>query len=478
MNKSISTKFDVVVVGSGPAGVNAAYPLIHAGLRVAIIDGGLNTKIKDDKLNDFSAINLSKNSNAFGLIKNNSYVFNKTYELLKIKSKFEVIQSLAKGGLSQFWSGISDFFSESELKSIGLPVDEIQREYKEISKRIKLKISLPLDFHNRLILGASQKKEDLKSTIYPIPSAPLYFCSKVIDEFKRFKNFTYIPNHLVVKVIDKDERVKIQAISIDKSLDFITESRYLILAAGSINSTRIVLRSLGLYNYQTTFLTKAHYVIACLHLRTLFKRVVFEKLKTGQLAISSKESVHGLSSFFIQLFCFSPAAIHKAIKYIPLPKYISLMILRVIAPSLVFADIRFPTIESKEKFCRLKKRTSSEGETLEIHFNETSSELKKHKNELNKIKQQLKSLGLFPLRTGSDYVTAHYAGGIPVNGKYKKLSANEEGKLYKTRGVYIADSSTWRALPGKSPTLTIMANASRVGKNVLRDFKYIYQTKD
>ena len=40
----------------------------------------------------------------------------------------------------------------------------------------------------------------------------------------------------------------------------------------------------------------------------------------------------------------------------------------------------------------------------------------------------------------------------------------------QAKGIYIADASTWRALPSKAPTLTIMANASRVGKKVLENF--------
>ena len=32
--------FDVIVVGSGPAGVSAAFPLVESGLRVLMVDGG------------------------------------------------------------------------------------------------------------------------------------------------------------------------------------------------------------------------------------------------------------------------------------------------------------------------------------------------------------------------------------------------------------------------------------------------------
>ncbi len=460
-------QFDVVIVGSGPAGVAAAYPLVEAGLRVAIIDGGLDSKKQDRKLEDFSCINLSETSNVYELFKENSYVFNKTYRLLKIKSKIEIIQSLAKGGLSEYWHGICDFFSSAELNRIGLPVGEIQKEYQEISKRIKLKPSLPLDLHSKLILKVAGRKINLQSTVYRLFSAAAYSSSLSVDDLKRFKNFTYISNKLVLKVKNKLEYVEIQSVSINTMLEFTISTRFLILAAGSINTTRILLRSLGLYNHKTTFLTKAHFVIACLHLKTLIKKPDFKKVISGQLALSSNEKDQGLSAFFVQLFRFNPLAIRKAVKYTPLPKPIALALLSFLAPFLVLADVRLPAFESKNKFCWLKKGSDGK-DVLEIYFKETKRELESHKKELNKIKQQLGILGLFPLKTGSDYVTAHYAGGVPFRTIPGKISAGLSGKLHQADRIYIADSATWRALPGKSITLTIMANAARVGKNVLR----------
>ena len=34
------TDFDVIIVGSGPAGVSVAFPLVESGLNVLMIDGG------------------------------------------------------------------------------------------------------------------------------------------------------------------------------------------------------------------------------------------------------------------------------------------------------------------------------------------------------------------------------------------------------------------------------------------------------
>ena len=34
----MTPEFDVIIVGSGPAGTSAAYPLVQAGLRVLMVD--------------------------------------------------------------------------------------------------------------------------------------------------------------------------------------------------------------------------------------------------------------------------------------------------------------------------------------------------------------------------------------------------------------------------------------------------------
>ena len=36
----VAPDFDVIIVGSGPAGVSAAFPLLEAGLKVLMVDGG------------------------------------------------------------------------------------------------------------------------------------------------------------------------------------------------------------------------------------------------------------------------------------------------------------------------------------------------------------------------------------------------------------------------------------------------------
>lgn len=445
-----NSQFDAIIVGSGPAGVSAAYPLVKAGLKVAILDGGLDSEKQDKKIDDFPNINFNETSNAYALIKKSSFVFNKTYNLLKLKSNVEIIQSLAKGGLSVQWHGIWDNFSDNELKEVGLPANEVRKEYQEVAKFINSK---------------SLIHTNSKSEVYCVSRFP-FNTGVAIEKLKKFKNFTYIPNQLVSTVNDNNDAVEVKSISIDKSIPQILRAKYLILAAGSINTTRILLRSLNLFNYKTTFLTKAHFLTACVSLK---KNVRTDAtIKSDQMVISSKDTLHGVGTFFVQLYKLNPLAVHKVLQYIPLPKFAAYPLLYLFYPLIMVADIRFPSFESKDKFIRLIKGRDKK-DILEISFKESLDEKRDHKLEFSKVAKNLRSLGLFPLKTTSDYSTSHYAGGVPYQ-KGGKLSVDINGKLNQKDRIYVADSSIWRALPAKAPTFTIMANASRVAKKVLKNF--------
>lgn len=465
MNK----KFDVVIVGSGPAGVHAAYPLVHAGLKVAMIDGGLENKRDEKKIKNLSIETLSQKSNAYDLLKKNSYVFNKTYELLKIKSKHEIIQSLAKGGLSQIWHGICDTFSEDELKKLGLLSEEIFEEYEEIKKRIKITSNMPLDLHSALLLNAFKKK-NIQSRLYPVSLTYPYNTDLLIEKFQQSKNFTYIPYHVVTHIKNTTEQVQIESFVIDTLKKSTVKSKYVIMAAGSINTTRILLRSFNLYNRKTPFLTKAQFIMVCLHPIMFLRKNTLQKTKYGQIVMGSNKLEKDLQSFYIQIYKLNPDKLHVATQYVPLPKSLALLLLSIISPLLVIVDIRFSSVASGTKFCRLLKK--GEEEVLEISYTESQKEVLSHKKHLKEITKQIISLGLYPVKViNSGFTTAHYAGGVSIRKKPDTLSADKMGKLHQAQRIYIADSSLWQSIPAKPPTFTIMANASRVGKNVLRLFQ-------
>lgn len=453
--------FDVAIVGSGPSGVHAAYPLVQAGLRVVMIDGGLDSAKRD---NSVSSSNTSTTkSNALDILMKGSFAFGKTYELLKVKSNIDIIQTLAKGGLSEFWHGISDYLGPNELQQMGLPAKEIEKQYKETSSLVNLDLKPPLDRHGELLLKAAPNK------LYRLPVAHPYRTSTVVAELEKCRNFTYVPGQLVSSVKDAGKHVVTRSLSVSGLKKSTYLSRYLILAAGSINTTRILLRSFDLFDYETNFLTKSHSMLVCLHARSLIRGSGAQLENPGQLAFMSNGARQKLPAF-VQLYRCNPLMLDKALSYIPLPRVIARVILSLFIRSLVIADVRFPALETKEKFIVLRKEPDGK-DVLQISFAETPRELNNHVKELKKVSETLRSIGLFPLKVVTDSATSHYGGGIPSGKSSSKLSAGTNGRLHRAKNIYIADSSVWRSLSAKPLALTMMAGAAIVGKHVLKEFR-------
>lgn len=151
----MSTIFDAIIVGSGPAGVSAACTLLEAGLKVLMVDGGKqasNQSPANDFLSwrqhdlsqfnrmvgkDFYALNHSNDVTPKMRIPSLSYVFQDFENLNQVESKdFSAIGSLSTGGLSNAWGcGVSEY-SESELSSFPIAASDLALSYQAIAKRI------------------------------------------------------------------------------------------------------------------------------------------------------------------------------------------------------------------------------------------------------------------------------------------------------------------------------------------------------
>ncbi len=64
------------------------------------------------------------------------------------------------------------------------------------------------------------------------------------------------------------------------------------------------------------------------------------------------------------------------------------------------------------------------------------------------------------LEPGAD---AHYAGTLPMGGG-GSAATTADGELAGAPGLYVVDGAALPTLPATHPTLTIMANADRIGR--------------
>ena len=60
----------------------------------------------------------------------------------------------------------------------------------------------------------------------------------------------------------------------------------------------------------------------------------------------------------------------------------------------------------------------------------------------------------------------HFAGPLPMSASPGRYETDRNGLLAGTRGVYVVDGACFPRLPAKNLTLTIMANALRIGRRI------------
>jgi choline dehydrogenase-like flavoprotein len=63
----------------------------------------------------------------------------------------------------------------------------------------------------------------------------------------------------------------------------------------------------------------------------------------------------------------------------------------------------------------------------------------------------------------------HYGGTLPYSEEDRPYTTMPDGRLRHAPNVYVADGASWRFMPAKGLTLTLMANARRVAVQAVRD---------
>ena len=147
--------YDVIIVGSGPAGVSAAFPLVAAGLRVLMLDGGkqaiqappsenfLSWRSDDETQSkwlvgkQFHSLKMHDAVSPKLRVPSLDYVFDGFSRENRIApTDFVAIGSLATGGLSNAWGCGVATLSDNELASFPCATAEMRASYGAVATRI------------------------------------------------------------------------------------------------------------------------------------------------------------------------------------------------------------------------------------------------------------------------------------------------------------------------------------------------------
>lgn len=522
--------FDVIVVGSGPAGVSTTFPLLEAGLKVLMVDGGREAKIPppaNSYLNsrasssgqsewmlgrDFHALHFAAASSPKFRTPTHSHVFEGFEKSNQIVGEgFVATGSLARGGLSNAWGCGVAKLSASELKDFPFTPEELEPSYESVARRMGVSGAvqddlsayfgldayadkpIAIDSVQASLLSKYQKKAtqlhslgvklgrsrvaalstdrgdrkacDLSGNcLWGCHRKALYSAGDDLQTLRTFSNFFYRPGFVVERVFLKDGLPSIQGQRLSNSTtDSPTLSaRKVVLAAGTLATSRLAMLALKIDRpLQMQATPVAAFMLWVPAALGIARTAAFG---LGQLSFSV--SLNNQVSGFGSLFNTTGIPISEFAKYMPFSKPSGLRVLKSLLTSCVVGNVYLPG-----SFTSASLRLDRDQilYVSGVYKNDVPQLMQEAKVRLGKGFRKLGALilpGSFTLsQPGGDI---HHAGSLPMRIRPGVGETNRDGELFGLAGVHVVDGASLSALSEKSHTLTIMANADRIGRVLVK----------
>ena len=520
---------DAIIVGSGPAGLSAAWPLVEAGLKVLMIDAGSG----DAPFSDFPSGDIGKfrlrasnwktrygtDLSLLGLQGDYSpklmtplaeMVTRKFAELNGLRAQgFVPIGSMGSGGLSNIWGALSVVFNDADLSEFPFDRAELDKHYANIIRRIGLsfggtiagtntdpatplgraaekvfsihaKIPLDKDFvleraSNAVITQDRGDRSACKNCglcLWGCSHRSIYNSVFELKELRQYSNFDFQPFTKAIKLGSNENLNFVEARGPAQSRIF--SAPIIILAAGTIATTSLVARKIGYLGRPIRLLSNPAAAIAFVIPRLIGSDLPDHSFSLGQLTYEMPAST---SSCFGVIYGADTLPLDIFASRIPLSRPTALRLSRALAPALLLATCYVP---GKFSANRLYVSASDETPNVLIDGNQTASAKREIFSAGRSLSSKMRRRGAFAL-PGSLTISApgtdgHYAGTLPMGGK-GDLATSLYGELNASKGIYIADGASFSSLPAKHCTLTIMANADRIGRHLISKIAMRAQTK-
>ncbi|MDH1147167.1 FAD-binding protein [Pseudomonas mosselii] len=516
--------FDVVIIGSGPAGVSSAFPLLQAGLRVLMVDGGHEPRVaapagqfldlrRHDETQwrwmigqDFHALRQTDAVSPKLRTPTHAAVFEDFAQANRIiADQYIAVGSLAPGGLSNAWGCGVACLDDEELRQFPVPLEEMYRSYETVSKRI----------------GISGKADDDLSDFFGLNSwsqPPVEMdvlqaglLARYTDHRQAHLQRGFVLGRSRVAVLTESHNgrqpcdrsgnclwgchrralysASDELASLRKYPGFNYEPGFVVdalfshdgtvviegagatgrrtirssrvmLAAGTIASTRLALKAI---NHRAAITLQACPTAAfLLWLPRHLGRKHDAAFGLGQLsfALELEKRTRGFGS----LFSTTGIPVTEFARHMPLGKRYAVDVLASLLSSCVVGNLFLPG-ELSDVVLHLDA-----DDQLVIRGGYRADAISMMSKAQKVLRSSFLRLGAVMMPTsfnvGSPGSDIHYAASLPMREAPVIGETNTHGELLGAPGIHVVDGASLSALSAKSHTLTIMANADRIARFV------------
>ena len=519
---------DVIIVGSGPAGVSAAFPLVQAGRRVLMVDGGkigrsppLSVPYLQAREHDPHQWQWMLGHDHYALrhlaalspkmrIPQHAYIFEDFDQINKIRSEhFFAIGSLAQGGLSNAWGcgvarlshheltdypfapteldpsyavvtrrmgvsgatpdALSDYFGLDEWADPPIPIDALQGRLidryarkRSLSALSQIRLgrarvaALSIDRDERLACDLSG------NCLWGCHRRSLYASTEDLKALIKYENFIYRSGFVVERIDRTQDRPSIQG-KTGQQYETLT-ARKVILAAGTLATTRLVLLATGID--RPIALLSSPVAAFMLWVPAALGTPRSSEFGLGQLSFTA--NLPGDIPGFGSLFNTTGIPLAEFARFMPLQKRAAIDILKSLMSSCAVGNFYLP---GRFTNARLARQADDWLLVEGSYEDRVSALMQSARQRLGSAFLRLGALmlpGSFTLaKPGGD---VHYAGSLPMRLEPAPGETDGSGQPWGLKDVHIVDGASLSVLTEKPHTLTIMANADRIGRYLAREF--------
>jgi choline dehydrogenase-like flavoprotein len=518
--------FDVVVVGSGPAGVFSAYQLRPC--KVLMLDVGYEADSQRLPAENIYSMR-KRGEDAFSVVLGDHFEslhnLDKEYMSPKLKgplwafltrapscfpkdevNSFDPVISFARGGLANAWGAGVLRFDDRDLTEFPITAAQLTPYYDELTRHIgingdnddladyfgslqDLHPPLPLSpladdllkrYHRKrsslnargFTIGRTRAAiitknhrsrpayEILNQDFFQPNLASIYHPGYTLSELLKDSFLEYRALRLVSRYEETERGVRVFATNLNTGEEEAFEARCLILAAGCINSARIVLQSRRDYQAQLPLLDNPVTFMPLINPTKIGNPLPVGSFAGGELIVvydpgQGHERIQG--SFY---GLGAPLRTDLLAEF-PLSMRGNLIATKYLIPGLAMLQIFYPDRAQTGNFLSLREDGS-----LKISYSQVASKAVE-----SAFIRAMSRLGFFTLpflckrpKPGS---SIHYAGSLPMEAMpTSPYQTDRTGKLNQTKGVFVSDGANFTRLPSKNHTFTIMANAMRIAEGI------------
>ncbi|MDQ3605984.1 MAG: GMC family oxidoreductase, partial [Gemmatimonadota bacterium] len=432
-------------------------------------------------------------------------------------SSFFAKESLARGGLASGWGAGVFPFDEEDLREMPISRADLEPHYEAVAERIgvagerddllpflggcaAMLPALEIDTNAETVVGRYlRRRRQLNALGFYLGRARLAVCTRrhqergphryhdmdfwadsdrsvyrprwTLEELQRSPSFRYLDRRYVHGFAEPEAGgVEVTARHADSGAEEVHRAHSLVLAAGTLGSARIVLRSLGRYGTRVPILCNPYSYAPVVNLGMIGREARDRRHSLAQLTAIYQPRGRERGIVQTQFYSYRSLLTFKLLKEVPLPFREGLRVMRLLMPLLGILGINHQDRASPAKYCTLRRSAGDDPDQLEVHYEQSEEEKARQVSDEKEVLRHFRRLGCWPIRLirlppGS---SIHYAGTLPMRSGGAELTCDAEGRLAGTGAVYVADGSLFPYLPAKGLTFTMMACADRIGTRLAK----------